>query len=62
MKDWDDRLLKIILILVTVCFILFISERNYKVTLNHEAEPFENSKLMVSLDIQCGECYIDHMI
>ena len=51
MKDCDDRLLKIILVLLTLCFILFISERNYKVTLNHGAEPFGNNKLMVSLDV-----------
>ena len=47
----NDRLLKIILVLITVFFILFISERNYKQNqiLSDEAGAFENNKLTVSL-------------
>ena len=48
MKELSNRLLICVLMLFTVCFILFISERNYKNVLTLNDEPSENLKWMVS--------------
>ena len=56
MEESSNRLLNFVFIIFTVCFILFISERNYKNVLNLNDEPSENLKWMVSLSFYLEYC------